>query len=177
MRPQPVKPNPEQAIDRESPIRPGRWRRGTASWRRSATTSSSISARLRNRQASQEKSAEVIARMPVTLRLLVKTLAFSSPWGFSAATGDRKPPLRGLSPALSRIPFSDPERRPPCENSRRFGLLVTHRGDLYAGHPAFRQANLLCRRRRQIETPAPYRRTTVVDFDLGRTAVFQVSHS
>ena len=69
------------------------------------------------------------------------------------------------------------ERRPRAKIRGDFGLSITHRRDLYLGHPAFRQTNLLRRRRRQIETAAPYRRTTVVDFNLGRTAVFQVSHS
>jgi transketolase len=48
-------------------IRPGRWRRRTASWWRSAMTSSSNSAQLRNRPTSQDRSAEMNASMPVTL--------------------------------------------------------------------------------------------------------------
>jgi hypothetical protein len=74
----------------ESRVRPGRWRRRTASWWRSAMTSSSKSARLRNRQASHEKSPEVNASMRATLRPpTLKTLAFASLLEFSAATTDR----------------------------------------------------------------------------------------
>jgi hypothetical protein len=51
-----------------SRVRPGRWRRSTASWWRSAMTSSSNSTRPRNRPASHERSAELDASMPVTLR-------------------------------------------------------------------------------------------------------------
>ncbi len=50
-----------------SGARPGRWRRRTASWWRSAMTLSSNSARLRNRPASHERSSEMNASMPATL--------------------------------------------------------------------------------------------------------------
>jgi hypothetical protein len=64
-RPGPVKPKRSSA---ENWGRPGRWRCSTSSWWRSAMTSGSNSTRLRNRPASHERSAELKASMPVTLR-------------------------------------------------------------------------------------------------------------
>ena len=55
-------PDPEHAIERgESRGGPRRWRRRTASWWRSAMTSRSNSARLRNQPASHERRAELNA--------------------------------------------------------------------------------------------------------------------
>lgn len=45
----------------KSRARPGRWRRRTVSWWRSATTSSSKAARPRQRQATQQKSSDIDA--------------------------------------------------------------------------------------------------------------------
>ena len=95
-----------------------------------------------------------------------------------------------IASGFSHSPIYNPAHRPAPYEFNRFSLSciarrtrgrggslsITHGSDPDTSHPAFRQTNLPRRRGRQIETPAAYRRTAVVDFNLSRMAVLQVGH-